>query len=92
MRHGCSSHDRPLQAVLLPFVVEHGGALGPEARKFFRLAQAAVGNRLSPAEEARASADVSKFCDYYHRLLSVATLKGLGHFVDTAAAVLRGLD
>ena len=78
------------QAVLLPFVVEHGGALGGEARKFFRLVQSAVSNQLSPAEQERAGVDVSKFCDYYHRALSAATLKGLGHFVSTAAAVLRG--
>ena len=74
------------QAVLLPFVVEHGGALGGEARKFFRLVQSAVSNQLSPAEQERAGVDVSK----YHRALSAATLKGLGHFVGTAAAVLRG--
>ena len=74
----------------MPFVVEHGGALGPEARKFFKLAQSRLSNRLSATEAERAAPDVSKFCDYYHRLLSVATLKGLGHFVNTAAVVLRG--
>ena len=77
-------------AVLLPFVVEHGGALGGEARMFFKLVQAQVHNRLSPREEELAGWSVSKFCDYYHRSLSAATLKGLGHFVSTAAAVLRG--
>ena len=77
-------------AVLLPFAVEHGGALGGEARKFFKLVQAQVHNRLSPREEELAGWSVTKFCDYYHRTLSAATLKGLGHFVSTAAAVLRG--
>ena len=74
----------------LPFVVEHGGALGDEARKFFKMVQAQVRNTLSPSEQERASSDVSKFCDYYHRSLSAATLKGVGHFVNTAAAALRG--
>jgi|TARA_B110000438_G_scaffold241032_1_gene239989 hypothetical protein len=78
------------QAVLLPFVVEHGGALGGEARKFFKLVQAQVHNRLSPREQELAGEHVTGFCDYYHRALSAATLKGLGHYVSTAAAVLRG--
>ena len=75
---------------MLPFVVEHGGALGEEARKFFKLVQSKVSNRLSPREQELSGVDVTNFCDYYHRALSAATLKGLGHFVSTAAAVLRG--
>ena len=76
--------------VALAFVVEHGGALGGEARKFFKLVQAQVQNRLSPREQELAGGHVTGFCDYYHRALSAATLKGLGHYVSTAAAVLRG--
>jgi hypothetical protein len=78
------------QAVLLPFIVEHGGALGAEARSFFKLAQVEVSNRLTDRELEQAGWQVTSFCDYYHRSLSAATLKGMGHFVSTAAAILRG--
>ena len=76
--------------MLLSFVVEHGGALGPAARSFFKLVQAKVGEQLGPDKERRAGYNVTKFGDFYHRAISMATLKGLGHFVSTAAAVLRG--
>ena len=65
-KHGLYGVLAP-QAVLLPFIVEHGGALGAEGRKFFKLAQAVVSNRLTDRELEQAGWQVSSFCDFYHR-------------------------
>ena len=86
-KHGLYGHVAP--HVVLPFVVESGGALGKEARGFFQRVQAKVKNRLTPKEEELASWSALGFCNYYHQALSVANLKGLGHFFSVAAAVLR---
>ena len=86
-KHGLYGHVAP--HVVLPFVVESGGALGKEARRFFQRVQKKVFNRLTPKEEELASWSAIGFCNYYHQALSVATLKGQGHFFSVAAAVLR---
>ena len=51
--------------------------------------QAKVKNSLTPKEEELASWSALGFCNYYHQALSVANLKGMGHFFSVAAAVLR---
>ncbi len=71
--------------------MEHGGALGAEARKFFKLAQSEVSNRLSDRELEKAGWQVSSFCDYYHRPLLAAKLKGMGNPAYAAEAA-AGLD
>ena len=77
-KHGLYGHVAPHG--VLPFVVESGGALGKEARRFFQHVQKKVFNRLTPKEEELASWSAFGFCNYYRRALPVATLKGLGHF------------
>ena len=62
---------------------------GKKRGGFFQRVQAKVKNRLTPKEEELASWSALGFCNYYHQALSVANLKGLGHFFSVAAAVLR---
>ena len=58
-KHGVYGH---VAHVVLPFVVESGGALGREARRFFQRVQKKVMNRLTPKEEELASWSAFGFC------------------------------
>ena len=75
--------------VVLPFVVEHAGALGKEADKFFHAIIKKVNNELNASEEAESSWSSRGFSNYYYQRISVANLKGLGHFFMVAEALLR---
>ena len=74
---------------VLPFVVEHAGALGKEAMGFFKECRKKVPNELSDRDAARATWSSWGFSNFYLQLLSVANLKGQGHFFASAAAILR---
>jgi hypothetical protein len=75
--------------VVLPFVVEHAGALGKEAMGFFKECRKKVSNELSDRDAARSTWSSWGFSNFYLQSLSVANLKGQGHFFASAAAILR---
>ena len=75
--------------VVLPFVVEHAGALGREADKFFHACIKKARNDLSPFEEAASSWSCRGLSNWYYQKISVSNLKGLGHFFMVVAAILR---
>ena len=75
--------------VVLPFVVEHAGALGKDADKFFHAIVKKVRNELNASEEAESSWSSRGFSNFYYQRISVANLKGLGHFFLVAEALLR---
>ena len=77
--------------VVLPFVVEHAGALGKEAMGFFKECRKKVSNELGDRDAARATWPSWGFSNFYRdlQLFSVANLKGQGHFFASAAAILR---
>ena len=74
---------------VLPFVVEHPGALGKEAMWFFKECRKKVSNELSDRDAARSTWASWGFSNFYLRSFSVANLKGQGHFFASAAAILR---
>ena len=75
--------------VLLPFVVEHAGALGKDAMKHFQHCRKIVANQLSVSDEDASTWSSKGFTNFYLCGLSMANLKGLGHFFHTASNVLR---
>ena len=75
--------------VVLPFVVEHAGALGKDAMGNFRRCRTLVKNRLSHQQDAISTWSSRGFSNYFLQALSVANLKGLGHFFMVAANAIR---
>ena len=75
--------------VVLPFVVEHAGALGKEAMGFFKECRKKVSNELGDRDAARAAGPSWGVSDLHLQSFSVANLKGQGHFFASAAAVLK---
>ena len=75
--------------VVLPFVVEHAGALGYEAMQHFRRCRRLAVNQLSPQLDEVSTWSSRGFSNYFLASLSVANCKGLGHFFMSAAAILR---
>ena len=54
--------------VVLPFVVEHAGALGREADKFFHACMKKARNDLSPFEEAASSWSCRGLSNFYYQI------------------------
>ena len=74
---------------MLPFVVEHAGALGKEAMEHFRRCRGLVKNRLSAHQDSVSTWSSRGFSNYFLQALSVANLKGIGHFFMLAANIIR---
>ena len=79
---------------LLPFVVEHAGALGKEAMGLFfsyrKKAKYINKENGLPASVNGISTWSSRgFTNWFMQSFSVANLKGQGHFIATAANVIR---
>ena len=77
---------------LSSFVVEHAGALGREADKFFHACIKKARNDLSPFEEPASSWSCRGLSNFYYQKISVSNLKGLGHFFMVVAAMLRSAN
>ena len=77
--------------VVLPFVVEHAGALGPAAMQHFQRCRKIAVNELAPAQDDLSTWSSRGFSNWHLQSLSVANCKGLGHFFMTAAAVLQNV-
>ena len=88
---GCEKpgHHLEIYTLVLPFVVEHAGALGKDADKFFHAIVKKVRNELNASEEAESSWSSRGFSNFYYQRISVANLKGLGHLFLVAEALLR---
>ena len=74
---------------VLPFVVEHAGALGPAAMKFFKRCRKVVCNDLSDRDDSFATWSSLGFSNHYLQAFSVANLQGLGHYISAAAGISR---
>ena len=60
--------------VVLPFVVEHAGALGKEAMDHFRRCRKLVKNRLSPHQDEVSTWSSRGFSNFFLQAISVANL------------------
>ena len=77
---------------LLPFVVEHGGALGKEAAAFFKRCAKTANDRLGPAEQLLSTWSSRTFTSYFHhQQFSVANLRGSAHLLRQQATALAGM-
>ena len=74
---------------VLPFVVEHAGALGKEAMEHFRRCRKLVSNKLTVHQSEISTWSSRGFSNFFLQALSVANVKGLGHFFMIAANILR---
>ena len=63
-KHG--KYGRVAPNVLLPFVVEHAGALGPAAREFFMRVKTHMRDQLAPRDEATSTWSSRGFSNFYH--------------------------
>ena len=77
--------------VVLPFVVEHAGALGLAAMQHFRRCRRIAVNQLSPQLDEVSTWSSRGFSNYFLASVSVANCKGLGHFFMSAASILRSI-
>ena len=75
--------------VVLPFVVEDAGGMGPAAHSFFHKCCKKVQNQLSFSDEKQANWSCLGFSNFYFQSFAVANARGLGHFYMVAAAILR---
>ena len=75
--------------VVLPFVVEHAGALGKDAMDHFRRCRKLVKNRLSPHQDEVSTWSSRGFSNFFLQAISVANLKGIGHLFMVAANILH---
>ena len=75
--------------MVLPFVVEHAGGLGKEAMQHFRRCRKLVKNKLSDQQDEVSTWSSRGFSNFFLQALSVANVKGIGHFFMTAASVIR---
>ena len=84
--------------ILLPFVVEHAGALGKAATEHFKrcMKRCVVSNPLSGGlgmkEVERSSWSSWGFSNYNFQRISLANVKGVGHYFQQVARVLASLD
>ena len=75
---------------MLPFVVESAGALGKEATRLFQTCRRRARNQLAPQRDEVSTWSARGFSNFYLQSLSVANLRGIGHFLMAAATTLRG--
>ena len=74
---------------LVPFAVEDSGALGREAVKLFKDLQKQCRNKLGAHRAGLQTWAARGFASFYLQSLSVANLRGQGHYFMTAASALR---
>ena len=92
--HGAEARKRAVYGnvaphVVLPFVVEHAGALGHAAMQHFKRCRRLATGQLSPQLDEVSTWSSRGFSNFFLASLSVANLKGLGHFFMSSAAILR---
>ena len=75
--------------VVLPFVVEDAGGLGPAAEKFLHCCKDKCNNELSDYEYEKSNWSSYGFSNYYRQQLAVANAAGVGHYMMVVAAILR---
>ena len=75
--------------MLVPFAVEEGGALGQEAMKLLKQCKKKCRNNTVAINEAELNWSNRGFSNWSLQSVSLANVKGIGHFFTTAAAILR---
>ena len=76
--------------VVLPFVLDDSGGLGKEAWAFLLKCRDKAEGQLGAAEFSKLDWSCQAFTSYYLRSLSLASVRGWGHFFMTVASILRG--
>ena len=76
--------------VVLPFVLDDSGGLGKEAWTFLLQCRDRAGSQLAPRDFERMNWSCAAFTTYYLQSLSLASVKGWGHFFMVVSSILRG--
>ena len=76
--------------VVLPFVLDDSGGLGKEAWAFLLKCWDKAEGQLGATEFSKLDWSCQAFTSYYLRSLSLASVRGWGHFFMTVASILRG--
>ena len=76
--------------VVLPFVLDDSGGLGKEARKFLLSCRDRAEGQLAPRDFEKLNWSCSAFTTFYLQKLSLASVRGWGHFFMVVSSILRG--
>lgn len=76
--------------VVLPFVVDDSGGLGKEAWKFLLESRDRAEGLVAPQDFEKLNWSCNAFTTYYKQALSLASVRGWGHFFMVVSSILRG--
>ena len=79
------------QAVVLPLIVEDSGGLGKEAMQFVLECRDNSEGRLGGTDFMQQNWSCNGFTNYYLQSLSLASVRGWGHFFMVASSILRSV-
>ena len=74
---------------VLPFAVEDGGGLGPEALAFIERCRVRSSDELGPRSQALSSWTCSGFTNFHLASISFASTRGLGEYFTHAANLIQ---
>ena len=76
--------------VVLPFVLDDSGGLGKEAFKFLLECRDRAAGQLATQDFEKTNWSCRAFTTYYLQRLSLASVRGWGHFFMVVSSILRG--
>ena len=76
--------------VVLPFVLDDSGGLGKEAWAFLLQCRDRAEGQLAPKDFQQLNWSCNAFTSWYLQRLSLASVRGWGHFFMTVSSILRG--
>ena len=85
----CATYGNVAPSVLVPVAVEEGGALGSEAMKLVKSCKKKCKDDPRAVNEAGLNWSNRGFMNWAMQPISLANVKGLSHFLVTAASTLH---
>ena len=76
--------------VVLPFVLDDSGGLGKEAWKFVLECRDKAEGQVAQGDFEKLNWSCQAFTSYYLQSLSLASVRGWGHFFMVVSSILRG--
>ena len=77
---------------LEPFVLDDSGGLGKEAWRFVKQCRNRAEGELTSPDSEKVNWSCDAFTSYYLQSLSLASVRGWGHFFMVVSSILRGAD
>ena len=85
------TYGRVTPHVVLPFVLEDSGGLGKEAIQYLLECRDRACGQLGSEEYMQQNWSCNGFTNYYLQSLSLASVRGWGHFFMVTSAILRSV-